>query len=155
MSEQREKTVCFTGHRRILHKDVEKRLEEIISVLAEDGFVNFIAGGALGFDTLAEKCVLRLKEKYPFIRLLIALPYRAHGTNWGDKHFDEYKSIVSRADAVVVLSEEYHRGCMHVRNRYIVDCSSVCVSYRYKKTGGTAYTEDYAIKKGLTVISVV
>ncbi len=40
------------------------------------------------------------------------------------------------------------------RNRHLVDCSSVCVCYMYKDTGGTAYTADYAYKKGIEVVNI-
>jgi len=42
---------------------------------------------------------------------------------------------------------------MHKRNRHLVDNSSVCVCYLNKENGGTAYTVDYAGKKGLELIN--
>ena len=47
------------------------------------------------------------------------------------------------------------QGCMHKRNRHLVDNSSVCVCYLNKENGGTAYTVDYAGKKGLEIINLV
>ena len=44
---------------------------------------------------------------------------------------------------------------MHKRNRHLVDNSSVCVCYLNKENGGTAYTVDYAGKKGLEIINLV
>lgn len=33
--------------------------------LISAGYVSFIAGGALGFDTMAELAVLKIKQSYP------------------------------------------------------------------------------------------
>ena len=55
---------------------------------------------------------------------------------------------------MVYTSQEYTKGCMHKRNRHLVDHSSVCVCYLTKKDGGTAYTVDYAERQGLEVINL-
>ena len=65
-----------------------------------------------------------------------------------------YESIKEQADKVVYTSEEYTRGCMHKRNRHLVDNSSVCIAYLTESKGGTAYTVDYAKKHGLTYYNV-
>ena len=65
-----------------------------------------------------------------------------------------YESIKEQADKVVYTSEEYTRGCMHKRNRHLVDNSSVCICYLTESTGGTAYTVNYAKEKGLMTINV-
>ncbi len=60
----KSKTVCFTGHRIIPENEREtilKKLEDTLVDLAEMGYENFIAGGALGFDTLAEEKIIKLK----------------------------------------------------------------------------------------------
>ena len=45
-------------------------------------------------------------------------------------------------------------GCMHVRNRHLVDFSSYCICYQTKETGGTAYTVNYAKENGLIIYNV-
>ena len=65
-----------------------------------------------------------------------------------------YEEIKRQADKVVYTSEEYTKGCMHKRNRYLVDNSSVCIAYLTEAKGGTAYTVDYALKHNLTVYNV-
>lgn len=44
---------------------MEREIERSIQA----GYVYFGAGGALGFDTLAAQMVLKLKERYPDIKL--------------------------------------------------------------------------------------
>ena len=64
----REKTCCFTGHRKIPPEEragISDRLEHIIISLYQQGIQTYEAGGALGFDTLAARTVLRLRENCP------------------------------------------------------------------------------------------
>ena len=68
---------CFTGHRFISneHMDkIEKNLPIVIRTLAERGITEFLSGGALGFDMIAAKAVIREREKNGDIRLVLALP---------------------------------------------------------------------------------
>ena len=141
-----EKACCFTGHRRIPEDQSSAlcaALRRTISTLVTiDGITTFYAGGAKGFDTLAAMAVLAERESFPEIRLVIVLPYAYHDDRWG------------AAAEVICLAERYYTGCMFVRNRYLVDHSSLCVSYQTKQTGGTAYTVKYALKKGVKVINL-
>lgn len=155
MNNIKEKTVCFTGHRRILHKNLPQKLDEIVEILINDGFVYFGTGGARGFDKLAAESIIRAKEKYPDIKLIIVLPSKDSWDKWTRADREEYMQIAKKADKVTSLSDHYYTGCMHARNKHLVDGSSVCISYRYSSAGGTAFTENYARKKGLTIVSVI
>ena len=55
---------------------------------------------------------------------------------------------------LVCLSERYYQGCMHERNRYMVDHSRVCICYLTERTGGTAYTVEYARSRGLKIFNL-
>ena len=90
----------------------------------------------------------------PDVRLLLAIPCEGQDKSWREEDRRDYAEIRSRADAVTVLSDHYYRGCMQVRNHYMVDHASVCVCYLTKPTGGTVGTVRYAEKKGLTVINL-
>lgn len=65
-----------------------------------------------------------------------------------------YDDIKQKADKVVYTSQEYTRGCMHKRNRHLVDNSSACISYLTENKGGTFYTVNYAKSKGVEVINI-
>ena len=50
---QRDKTVCFAGHRRINKSNIENialRLDRVIEKLIKQGIIYFGCGGAKGFD---------------------------------------------------------------------------------------------------------
>ena len=67
----RKQACCFTGHREIpllFRPLLKRRLEATVRRLADEGIVYFIAGGALGFDTMAALEVLRMKRSHPQIR---------------------------------------------------------------------------------------
>lgn len=153
----RQKTVCFTGHRKIPPeklKDISKRLKATLIQLIENDYMYFGAGGALGFDTLAAQTVLELRKQYTHIKLILVFPCETQIRGWKQKDIEIYENIKRQADKVVCLSEKYTIDCMQKRNRHLVNNSSVCVSYLTKNQGGTAYTVDYALKHGLTVLNI-
>ena len=149
---KKEKTCCFTGHRLIphtAHQKLQAALDETIEILIGRGYDTFVSGGALGFDMLAAETVLRLKNKYPHVRLVMALPCRNQQAKWKLAEQQRYNSILERADDCIFLSDGYYRGCMHVRNRYMVNNSSICIAYLTREDGGTAYTVRYAEECGV------
>lgn len=151
------RTVCFTGHRVLPTEKISeilKSLEDALVALIEQGYCYFGAGGALGLDTLAAQAVLRLRERYPQIRLILVLPCRNQTRGWPQADVDIYEEIKRCADKVTYTSESYFRGCMQKRNRHLVDNSSVCICYLTKPTGGTAYTVNYARRSGLRIINI-
>ena len=146
---------CFTGHRDILpgkEAVIQEKLNTVISKLIEEGFTDFYNGGALGFDMLAAEAVLELKKIHPHIRLHIIVPCATQSSRWSKENVWRYEAIVSLADEVKILSPFYFNGCMQVRNRYMVDNSSVCIAYLERETGGSAGTAKYAEKQGVEVI---
>ena len=157
MNNLRVNTCCFTGHRIIPSGEKEtirNLLETAIEKAIQDGYRFFGAGGALGFDTLAAQTVLTLKQQYPHIRLILVLPCVDQTTGWKQDDIDEYERIRALADKVVYTSREYTSGCMHKRNRHLVDNSSLCICYLTKLSGGTAYTVRYAESKGVYVRNI-
>ena len=153
----RDKTACFTGHRKIASEQqriVAERLKQTVEKLILNGYCYFGAGGALGFDTLAAECVLYLKKQYPQIKLILVLPCKTQTRGWDSEDIAIYEQIKAQADKVVYTSEEYTRGCMFKRNRHLVDNSSVCIAYLTESKGGTAYTVNYAKQKKIKVINL-
>lgn len=155
---ERSQTVCFTGHRQIGEATaaVEARVTEVAEALIQQGYLCFCAGGARGFDALASRVILRLQEKYPLVRLVLVLPFwnqYQHETGWTEEDIAEYHHLKAAASEVIHLQQNYSRGCYYKRNRYLVNASSVCVSYQRSSSGGTAYTVRYASEKGLQIIN--
>ncbi|MEG1723770.1 MAG: SLOG family protein [Anaerovoracaceae bacterium] len=156
LSDLQAKTACFTGHRNIsttnintIHENLVRHIENLI----KQGYLYFGAGGALGFDTLAEQTILTLKKQYPLIKLILVLPCYNHTKLWKQHDVDVFNLIYNQADKVVFTGQEYTENCMLNRNRHLVDGSSACIYYLCKNNGGTAYTVNYAKNKGLQLFS--
>lgn len=154
----KSKVACFSGHRKLPPncEQLIANLEAAIVSLIERGVVFFGAGGALGFDMLAEETVLRLKERYPHIRLVLVLscPPEQQTLKWNIGQKQRYYDILAKADKVRVLSERYTNTCMLDRNRHMVDCSVYLICYLRENTGGTAYTVRYAESVGIEVVRI-
>ena len=150
-------TVCFTGHRDLnayLPSSVSKALNKALRILISHGVEHFLAGGALGFDTLAALCVLELKEEFPNISLGLILPCKNQTKLWSDSNKAIYSEILKEADCVEYIAEAYTANCMHDRNRRLVDKSDICVAFFEHSGGGTAYTVAYALNQGKEVINI-
>lgn len=156
MNNLKSKTCCFTGHRKIPsweYDNIINRMEYEIKMLIKKGIVYFGTGGALGFDTMAALTVLKLKKEYPQIKLILVLPCENQTKGWNQKSIEIYESIKEQADKVTYISKEYTKGCMHKRNRHLIDNSSYCICFFNKSCGGTAHTVYYAQKNGLQIIN--
>lgn len=151
------RTVCFTGHRIITDENlsfVKQKLEVMIENLINDGYLYFLAGGALGFDTISALSVLKLKKKYPHIRLFLILPCISQADRWSSENRAIYEAVKADADKISYTSIEYTNDCMYKRNRQLVENSSVCICYLKEKPGGTAYTVNYAKQRGLKIYNI-
>lgn len=156
-------TCCFTGHRTVPkhhRRAVTEAIEYHVRDLRNHGFTRFMAGGALGFDTLAAETILAMAESDPGIRLILAIPCLNQTERWSGmpgalEHLRTYKDILGRADEVIYTSERtYFDGCMKLRNQYMVESSSVCIAYWNGSRGGTSQTVRLAQNGGLKVINV-
>ena len=151
------KICCFTGHRVIAadDSDIRMSIRSTIEELAKDGYTDFRCGGALGFDTLAALEVIRLKEIFPEVKLIMYLPCRDQCSRWQLQDIKIYEAILAKADEVYYASEFYSRTCMHERNIRLVTGSDTCVAYYHEGSpGGTAFTVKYAQRNGVNLINL-
>jgi uncharacterized phage-like protein YoqJ len=152
---------CFTGHRRIEAKHSLTLVSSLKNVLRQkyrQGFRIFRAGGALGFDTVAALSVLELRGELPEIKLHLILPCKDQDAKWGFYDKKVYRSILNEADAVVYAEESYLPGCMHKRNRMLVNGAQCCIAYyNGSESGksGTEYTYRYAMSKNIELINLI
>lgn len=155
----KNQSVCFTGHRQILgvHTHILPiRLHRAIQNLIRLDYWNFIAGGAVGFDMLAAEAVLAAREQNPRITLFLALPCRNQTARWkNSSDVRRYQHLLEKANGIHYIQDAYSSTCMHKRNRWMVDNSSVCVAYQNNtERGGTAYTVQYAVSKEVPVVNL-
>lgn len=153
-------TCCFTGHRpdKLGGYDYnsEKNLlikkylrEKCIELILSYDVDTFIFGGALGIDQMAFDVVYELKEEYPNLKLIIAVPFSSQDCNWPDKSSRYYRSQLRRADKVIFVDTldsykikgyeegKYYPAKMQKRNEYMVDESDYILTYYDGSKGGT------------------
>ena len=157
MLTNKEKTCCFTGHRKLPKEKIERiiiRLDRDVENLINQGVTTFISGGALGFDQVAASLIVAKKEMGRKICLIFALLCKNQDELWSAEEKELYHNLLAEADEVIYVSEEYHDGCMKKRNRYMVDHSAYCICARLHPFSGIDQTVKYARQKGLKVINV-
>lgn len=133
----------FSGHR-ILKSDFDNQLlYRVIENLIRTGTEEFLCGMARGFDLAAAQCVIDLKKQYS-VRLVACIPCLTQSDSFSEREKQIYNKALENCDERVILSENYYRGCMQVRNRYLVDNCDVLVCYLREESGGTFYTVKYA-----------
>ncbi|MGP1405114.1 SLOG family protein [Filifactor alocis] len=167
-------TLCFTGHRpnklvgydRNAYKnfinDLAIRLETYVTHF---GIINFISGGAQGFDQLAFWAIEKLKENHPdwIINNIVYVPFDGQESRWskfGIFSKTDYDIMIATADTIHICDENVKanddfsliRKALIDRNKDMVNSSCrVLAMYSHEESsadkltpGGTAACVNYA-----------
>lgn len=145
MSSDIEKTCAFTGHRQVGDDLDVVFLRKILTAFIDDGYSSFLCGMAAGFDIIAAELVLDLKKAYPEIRLIACVPCEGQSKYFSPDEKKRYENVLKNCDEERVLNTHYYKGCMQMRDRYMVDNSSLLIAYKRENRGGTYYTLKYAL----------
>ena len=158
MADLRQKTCCFTGHRRIREKDLPsilERTEQTVRRLIEKGIVFFGVGGAIGYDTEVAKLLFRLRATdYPHIKVILVYPFEGFASCWSDEQRAEYIRLLPQYDKTVCVAQNVSKEAYLKRNKHLVNGSAYCVAYCVRSCGGTAYTLRYAKQRGLVIYNM-
>ncbi len=153
------KICCFTGHRymsALPPEKIEIKLKnKLIDLIENEGFTDFRTGGAKGFDSLAALTILKLKNRYPHIKLHLILPCKGQEKYFLPIERQIYHFAIKNADSVTYIQEHYSDGVMFARNRALVDGADLCFAYLEKLRGGTYQTINYARKQGVRTINLL
>ncbi len=162
----REKTCCFTGHRKrglprggdpfsAEIKALKSRLGLLICDAYEDGFRTFITGMASGIDLFAaaEVSALRKQKGFEDIRLVCAVPYPEQYREMktaADSYI--YELCLRDAAETVLICERYIKDCYSIRNHFMIDNSSRLIAVaNMKSRSGSTQTVRMAEKAGLFI----
>lgn len=147
------KSCALTGHRELEKNFNSNAVYDKLEELIINGYDYFYCGMAQGFDLLALGCLCDLKKKYR-IFTEACIPYAGQETYFPAAEKKKYRALLQWCDKKTVLSDYYFDGCLLRRNRYMVDGADAVLAYCRSDTGGTAYTVNYAKKRGIPVFSV-
>lgn len=157
--EMRLHRCCFTGHRpeklQASEENVKAWLNNQIDIAISQGFVTFITGCAMGVDIWAGQIVVEKRKQNPALHLIAASPYPGFGNRWKDEWRRQYNQLLKDADLVRYIRERYSDDCFMIRNRWMVDHSSLVIAAYNGAPGGTRNTIEYAKKAGITVVQVI
>lgn len=158
-------TCCFTGHRPASlpwgTDETDPRciaLRERISGAAESaielGARHFICGMAEGCDMYFCEEIIRLRRRYPHITLEAAIPCLTQSDGWSAAQRLRYRSLLAQCDMETLVQEDYTPGCMHRRNRYMVDHAALLIAVHNGLPGGTRSTVEYAMRRGVSIVDI-
>ncbi len=161
----REKTCSFTGHRPVKlpwgenENDprcaaLKQELGRVLEAVYGRGFRHFLCGMAQGSDLMFGKAVLSLRQRYPDVKLEAAVPYPGQADEWDEAQRERYRNLLERCEIETVVQHGYTQVCMHRRNRYMVERSSLLIAVYDGSPGGTGYTIVQAMRKGLELIQI-
>ena len=129
----------FTGHRpdklggwnekNETAKAVKSWLWKSIKRAIKGGHTTFISGAALGVDTCAAEAVHALKEDFPEIRLVLAIPLHNQASVWRKEAQVRWQRLVDVCDEMIIVSPNppddsprwAYAQVLHKRNQYMVD----------------------------------
>ena len=161
----RQESCCFTGHRpaklpwgyretdpRCL--ELKKRIADAVMLAYEEGYRHFLCGMAQGCDLYFCEAVLSLREKYPEITVEAAIPCPTQADAWPAAERRRYHDLVARCNMETMVSDIYSPTCMQRRDRYMVDHAMLLIAAFDGTAGGTRYTVEYALRRGIEILDV-
>lgn len=166
METRNNQTVAFTGHRkeRILQgsgndsrilAQIREAVAGMVIELYGQGYKEYYTGMASGFDMTAAEAVLQVRERYEGIKLIAAVPFRKQPLWFEAEDRLLYARLLERMDRVVMVSENYHKGCYLRRDEYMVRKADTVIAYwDLVPKGGTFYTVNKALESGKSVINL-
>ncbi len=143
------KRACVTGHRYIVrNKPNNIAVNHLIDLALRDGIEQFYVGMSRGADFLFAEILSERKLNWVAI-----IPCISQTHLWNKTDKNKHKFLVDKAEDMIILHDEYKKGVMHYRNRYMIDNSQLLLAmYDDCRKGGTAHTVGNAILQNKKVI---
>ena len=152
----RQESCCFTGHRPTKlpwgynERDprcvrLKERIADAVLLAYQEGYRHFLCGMAQGCDLYFCEAVLALRERYPEVTVEDA---------WPEAERRRYRELVAKCDMETMVSDTYSSACMQRRDRYMVDHAMLLIAAFDGTAGGTRYTVEYALRRGIEIFDV-
>ena len=108
----------------------------------------------MGCDLYFCECVLALRERRPEVTIEAAIPCPTQADAWPEAQRARYRALVEACDFETMVSARYTSSCMQRRDRYMVDHASLLIAAFDGSAGGTRYTMEYAMRRGISVLDL-
>ncbi len=154
---ENDRVCSFTGHRVIKKEHAETLialLQKSIEYAYLDGYRIFCSGGAIGFDTLAAREVIRFSLSHSDVRLILLLPCINQDEKWSPMQRDAYEYILKNASEIRYISDEYTPDCMKRRNKALACACELMIAYVGNSKSGSAQTMRMAEKLDKEIINL-
>ena len=137
--------VTFCGHGKEKYGDeIRENIYNITDDLIKQGADEFLLGGYGNFDLMAARVVKPLKEKYPYIKSVLIVPYINRGYDKDLYDYSEYPPIENVPKRYAVLK----------RNEWTINKADVLIAYIKHDLGDAAKTLEYARKRKKKIINL-
>ena len=100
------------------------------------------------------ECVLRLRQTHPDVTVEAAVPCPSQADAWPPDQRRRYERLVAACDFETLVSACYTPACMQRRDRYMVDHAALLIAAFDGSPGGTRYTVEYAMRRGLEIVDL-
>ncbi len=162
----RQISCCFTGHRPsklpwgLDERDprcaaLKRRIDDAVETAYQEGYRHFLCGMARGCDLYFCESVLALRARWPDVTVEASIPCPGQSDRWPPAERERYARLVSSCDFETMVSREYTPYCMQRRDRYMVDHASLLIAAFDGSSGGTRYTVEYAMRRGVSVVDLL
>lgn len=148
-------TVSLFGHRQLDDPfSIERKLETIVrNLLAEKEYVEFLVGRDGEFDLLAASVIKRCRKVVGEENsvLIWMLPYM---TAEYRNHEEDYLNYYDDVEVSQNAAGAHPKGAMQIRNREMVDRSTLVIFCVERSSGGAYQTMKYAMKQEKDIINL-
>lgn len=146
-------TVSFFGHRDFSkHFEYEEKIKQfLIELLSQNEYVEFLVGRNGEFDVFISSLIRRIKNEYGYdnCSLILVLPYVTAQYRDNEESFNKYYDEIE----VCPESQTAHfKSAITVRNKSIINRSTLVVFYIERNNGGAYEAMRYAEKHRKNIV---
>ena len=145
-------TCAVSGHRALPDGFDFELLKAELEKIIDNGFSVFLTDMAQGFDLACFKALSLLKKDHPQIKICAVIPCMDQSKYFSSEDRYDYFELLESADFIAKEERTYFKGCMLLRNNYLIDnCSLLYAYFNGEKRGGTYYTVKKATEQGVCI----
>lgn len=134
---------CFSGHSKIYNNNLIDTIKLQAELLIANGITEFWVSNYGDFDKLSAIAIKQLKNIYPYVKLLLVIPYVT-------KEIDLFKNEYYKTyDEILIAEIPYNTPykCKIIKsNQFMVDNCDFMICYIKNHFGGAYQTYNYALK---------